>query len=442
MSAEMGYRSAQDMLSKGVCDNNVTSKSNKTPEGSTRNIKQPEKFREDGRNEYEKGNYQEALKAMDIAIKMWNDQVYEFGEMTETETSNFNKLILGYYFDRGEIKLKLGESYGAISDFNKVLNLATNENEWQSINFSLQKLYLLKRNLGDYKGAIKHLDKIIESGPPTNAQFYNDRAALKRDNGDLEEAEIDYFRGISIDSTFTQLWGGAGSTFFKMGGKENIIDACSYWKKATKTGAAEEAKKYYQKMIDENCGDFKSDIYEPMYSDVVDFTFYNSALEKFKNNDYTGANKDISKFIISDPGDSDGWTLRGNIKTWLDDWDGAYQDYLYAAMLGNQEAENNLKEYGILSTSELENKFSESIEKAYNAFKDLANMYAEDVQNQSVAVNEKRQVELEETQAAVAGYRNFARNFIINYSYKISISPKDCNKDGFTSFLEYRGGCN
>ena len=301
---------------------------------------------------------------------------------------------------------------------------------------------MLKRNLGDYKGAIKHLDKIIESSPPTKAIFYNDRAALKRDNGDLDKAEIDYFRGLTIDSTLTQLWGGAGSTFFKMGGKDNIIDACSYWKKATKTGTAEEAKKYYQKMIDENCGDFKSDIYQPMYSDLFDFTFYNSALEKFENKDYTAANKDISKFIISDPGDSYGWTLRGNIKTWLDDWDGAYKDYLYAAMLGNQEAENNLKEYGILSISELENKFRESQEKAINAFKDLANMYAEDAQNQSVAVNEERQVELKETQAALKEYFNFAQNFIFNYSYKILISPKDCNKDGYTFFLEYRRGCN
>ena len=136
---------------KGCCNNNVTSKSNKTPDSSSKNIKQPEKFREEGRNEYEKGNYQEALKAMDIAIKMLNDQAYEFGEMTETQTSNFNKLIIGYYFDRGEIKLKLGDSYGSISDFSKVLDLATNENEWVSVNFSSQKLYLLKRNLGDYK---------------------------------------------------------------------------------------------------------------------------------------------------------------------------------------------------------------------------------------------------------------------------------------------------
>ena len=91
ISAEMGYRSAQEMLSKGGCNNNVTSKSNKTPDRSSKNIKQPEKFREEGRNEYEKGNYQEALKAMDIAIKMLNDQAYEFGEMTEKQTSNFNK---------------------------------------------------------------------------------------------------------------------------------------------------------------------------------------------------------------------------------------------------------------------------------------------------------------------------------------------------------------
>ena len=109
-------------------------------------------------------------------------------------------------------------------------------------------------------------------------------------------------------------------------------------------------------------------------------------------------------------------------------------------VLGNQEAENNLKEYGILSISELEN--NESTEKAINAFKDLVNMYNEDAQNQSVAVNEERQVELEETQAALEEYANFAGNFVISYSYKISISPKDCNKDGYTSFLEYRRGCN
>ena len=70
----------------------------------------------------------------------------------------------------------------------------------------------------------------------------------------------------------------------------------------------------------------------------IDYTYYNSALQKSKDKNYEEAVKDLNIFLNKNPNDQDALTRRGSYKTWLDDYEGACIDYKKAADLGNELA--------------------------------------------------------------------------------------------------------
>ena len=328
--ADLGNEDAQKNLLKNCNSDGTYAESNN--KGLTIN---PKEYLDKANSEYKKGNYIEAKEAIDIALKGANDINYE----NKDDDDDANRAYARIFYERGLINQALGDDYAAISDFNKSLEYATKANLNIYRDNSINKLYQIKREIGDLKGATKDLDKLIELYP-INVRLYNDRAATKRDNGDTDGAQLDYIRGLSIDSTYTTLWGGAGTAVFKEG---EVDIACNIWRKAVKTGTNEEAKKVYQKMIDENCGDIKSD-YEIMYSDFTDYSLYNSGYEKFNAKDYLGAIEDLSEYLNTFPGDSDGWNYRALSKTWLDDYEGACDDFKIAAVLGDTDADDWVKE--------------------------------------------------------------------------------------------------
>ena len=81
-------------------------------------------------------------------------------------------------------------------------------------------------------------------------------------------------------------------------------------------------------------------------SSAINYNFYNSALKKFKAENYRGAISDATAFIQMYPnGDADAWELRGLAKTWLKDFSGACFDLKRAADMGSQSAQKNLLKY-------------------------------------------------------------------------------------------------
>jgi uncharacterized protein (TIGR02145 family) len=62
--------------------------------------------------------------------------------------------------------------------------------------------------------------------------------------------------------------------------------------------------------------------------ETVQPDFYKRAVEKFNAKDYEGAIQEMNSYIKIYPEDYNGYYVRGNYKTWLnDDWKGALEDY-------------------------------------------------------------------------------------------------------------------
>ena len=110
--------------------------------------KDSEYFYSQGVEQYEAERYEEALESFSKAIKM-------------------NSAPLRYYLDRGNTRTKLGDFYGAISDFKSVLEYEPKNAQ------ALNSLGLAKYYLGDYEQAIKDFSTAIASDSSLLMAFYN-----------------------------------------------------------------------------------------------------------------------------------------------------------------------------------------------------------------------------------------------------------------------------
>lgn len=95
------------------------------------------------------------------------------------------------YFDSGWAKFKLNDNYGAISDYNKSIELNPNSANAHS-NRGLAKI-----NIKDFKGAITDCSKAIELNPNL-AEAYNNRALAKNNLKDARSAIADCDKAIEI----------------------------------------------------------------------------------------------------------------------------------------------------------------------------------------------------------------------------------------------------
>ena len=110
-----------------------------------------------------------------------------------------NAESLEFYFNRGIEQAKGGNHFGAISDYNKVIE----------INPKYAEVYynraIAKVKLEDYYGAIYDYSKAIEI-KPKYASAYTNRGITKREIGDLKGACADWRKASSLGHQRTSQW--------------------------------------------------------------------------------------------------------------------------------------------------------------------------------------------------------------------------------------------
>ena len=153
--------------------------------------------------------------------------------------SDFNKAIeinpryADAYVNRGVTKRRSGDNYGAISDYNKAIEINPNDE------IPYNNRGNARAKLEDYSGAISDFNKAIEINPRYADAYYN-RGKIKQDNlGDNYGAISDYNQSIEIDPNYSSNYRNRGIA------KELIGDmkgACSDWEKASSLGDKDAAK--------------------------------------------------------------------------------------------------------------------------------------------------------------------------------------------------------
>ena len=103
------------------------------------------------------------------------------------------------YVDAGIEKGKSGDLQGAITDFNKAIEINP-QDAYAYYNRGLAKSYLK-----DYQGAIADYNKAIEINPQ-DADAYTNRGSAKQALGDNQGACVDVKKAVSLGHQGTAQW--------------------------------------------------------------------------------------------------------------------------------------------------------------------------------------------------------------------------------------------
>ena len=192
-----------------------------------------------------------------------------------------------FYFKRGVEKQNKGDSYGAISDFTKAIEInpqdadAYNNRGW------------IKEKLKVYNGAISDFTKAIEINPQDADAYYN-RGKAKHKLEDYDGAISDFTKAIEINPQHADAYYNRGNAKHKLEDYDGAISD-------------------YTKAIEIN----------PQDADA----YNNRGWIKEKLKVYNGAISDFTKAIEINPQDADAYYNRGKAKHKLEDYDGAISDY-------------------------------------------------------------------------------------------------------------------
>ena len=127
--------------------------------------------------QYKKGDIESAIKTYTSAI------------MLDADNSDL-------YAKRGELKIKAGDSEGALEDINKALKL--NKNKWLYTGGWLYatRSRIKREMLRDYKGALEDINKALKT--IQEGYVYEQRGIIKRELGDCEGAVEDINRALEF----------------------------------------------------------------------------------------------------------------------------------------------------------------------------------------------------------------------------------------------------
>jgi protein O-mannosyl-transferase len=137
-----------------------------------------------------------------------------------------NSTIFLPFWDRGNLRVSLGDFKGALNDFNKAIE----------INPKISKLYNVRGNvkasLGEMLGAVQDFNKAIEINP-NFTEAINTRGSAKYFLGDKEGAVEDYSKAIVLNPKFTEAYNNRGMAKKYLG---DTYGACQDWTKAANLG--------------------------------------------------------------------------------------------------------------------------------------------------------------------------------------------------------------
>jgi tetratricopeptide (TPR) repeat protein len=226
-------------------------------------------------------------------LKKYSEAIKTYDEIIKREEKTWA------YTNRGNDKSALGDSKGAIFDYDKAI----------TINPQYANAYsnrgLVKFTLGDSKGAILDYNKAIDINPQSY-ENYSSRGVARSFLGDNKGAILDYDKALSINPQYADAYSNRGVARSFLGdNKGAILD--------------------YDKAISIN----------PQYA----ITYTNRGNDKSVLGDKKGAILDYDKAISINPQYAMAYTNRGNVKSDLGDKKGAILDYDKAISINPQYAE-------------------------------------------------------------------------------------------------------
>lgn len=250
-----------------------------------------------GRMKVNTEDYKEAINDFDKAIQL-------------------NPNLAIFYSGRGAAKYGLGNSEGAIADFEKGLKLVNGK--------SVETYFMLgtvKLTVGDYENAITHFDKAIGLTPKF-VVAYHARAMAKLKLNDYESAIIDLDKTIEIDPTDANLY------------KSRAIIKVSLGESEAKQGKTKTARHLYKQAIEELTHAINIDPESHSFYGDRGWVKYNLAeFETLKGNIkkarklYEAAINDCTKLIQQDPNNENVYITRCFAKIALEDFKGAIKDF-------------------------------------------------------------------------------------------------------------------
>jgi tetratricopeptide (TPR) repeat protein/S1-C subfamily serine protease len=256
--------------------------------------------------------YDEALKAIDIAIKLGsndlrllNDKASILGAQKQylDAIAIYDDIIRKQpeayaYNNRGIAKSNVGRNQEAIVDFDRAITLSPKYVQ-AYINRGIPK-----SELGNKQEAITDYNRAIALNPKS-AQAYNNRGIAKSDLDKNQEAVIDYDRAIALNPKYAEAYSNRGIAKSYLGNKpEAIVD--------------------FDRAI----------ILNPKYADA----YSNRGVVKLRSGDKQGAISDCNRAISLDSKNANAYNNRGDARSSLGDKQGAISDYDRAITLNPQDA--------------------------------------------------------------------------------------------------------
>ena len=280
------------------------------------------------------------LNSKDKEIYKSRAEVKNYYEAFNGAIQDYNKAIelndTISYLERGMLKLIVNNEKGAISDFDKYVELKVDKAEaffdiGNQLYNNFNSVLINKHEL-----QLDYFNKAIEIKPNKEWTYYSSRGEIRNDLGDISGAMLDFNKALELEPSY-QVY--EKIIFIKMGAKD-YRDALEYANKALI-------------QFPENCyflffrGDIKFSLNE-LNGAINDFDkcieikdciagsfrdfnlktcyFYRGGA-KLNLDDYRGAIADFSKAITLSPNDESFYFSRGVAKYNLGDFIGAIADY-------------------------------------------------------------------------------------------------------------------
>ncbi|MGD9977706.1 MAG: tetratricopeptide repeat protein [Bacteroidales bacterium] len=161
--------------------------------------------------EYYKKNYVQAIQDFTLQIE------------------NSNPDDPSGYYNRGSAKSELGDFFGAISDYQKAIEIKP---DFSMAYNNLGWVYFEKK---DYQKALKYANKSIEVDSE-NSVAYDSRAEIKFNSNDYKGAILDCNKALELDSKLGNSYLIRGRAYYRLGKKE---EACNDWSSAGQYGKTE-----------------------------------------------------------------------------------------------------------------------------------------------------------------------------------------------------------
>ncbi len=155
---------------------------------------------------------------------------------------DINQLLVLQYINSSVDKIESGDYQSAIDTITNAIAIDPNQNLYKCFNTR----GAAKAHLGDYSGALTDYNKAIEINSSYVDAYYN-RGVLRENIKDYSGALADYTKAIEINPSYADAYYSRG--LVKANSKEHgdLKDACEDWKKAAELGdegAAELLKKH------------------------------------------------------------------------------------------------------------------------------------------------------------------------------------------------------